>query len=714
MRELQTAVERFAAGSPDPARQEHSYGEALGQLSSAQQRLAQETNIVVPLAQGSTALAALLGLGVLGFAVQPFRAARAAQDVEAQRQARQAVEERFAHLSAGSSELVALLSREGIIEYAGGGVEQVLGRDANQCIGQSFVSLLHPDEVGLGLQLLNSLVMSPGAVRTEHLRLAHPRAGWRTLEVALRNELETAGLHGMVLNARDVTEQIQAQERFRREAFYDPLTGLPNRALFMEQLQQAVQRARRDPSYQFAVLFLDLDRFKLVNDSFGYSAGDELLKAFAARLQLCLGLSAGVIKQEANAAAALSTHALARWGGDEFCILVDGLPQPSGAIRLAEHILLRLHDSFVLGLADVFASASIGVATCASQYQSAEAMIRDADLAMYRAKTAGRARFQLYDEAMHEQALHQLRLETDLRRALDRRQFEVVFQPIVMLEGGHLEGVEALVRWRHPQRGLLSPGEFIQVAETTGLIVPLGRWMLEESCRQFKSLQQEPGAPRMLSVNFSAQEFAQRDLVQQVEQALRAFELPGSSLHLEITESAMMGNVEQVSAMLRALKALGVRISIDDFGTGYSCLSYLQSLPIDTLKIDRSFVLGMQRQQEGRAIVHTIVTLARNLGLQTIAEGAETAEQVRQLQEMRCHYGQGFFFSKPVEVEVLRRQLRSWASPVGREPVRHDQRLMRNELVVASLAQREASRRRTGPAERSRPVLLASSDQPRR
>ncbi|HYG98899.1 MAG TPA: EAL domain-containing protein [Terriglobales bacterium] len=656
---FRTAIEGLASGT-DASDFEH-HAKSLAQLHTLQQSMAADASLTTTLAKVGSIIGAFLVLALLGQVLSLMRLHGGNGLGERQRDSREQHERRFRRLTERSSDVVAIVSPEGVIEYVSGGVENVLGYSPSSGLGKNIFLLMHPDEITLGRQLLSALASAPGSSRTEHFRYRHPYHGaWRTLEVVVRNELLTEGIHGIVVNAQDVTERIQASERFRHEAFHDPLTGLPNRAFFMERLQHAVNRARRDPTYQFATLFLDVDRFKLVNDSFGYGAGNALLRAFAARLRLCVQQPVAQLGTGQDGVAQTREQMLARVGGDEFCILLDEMQQASHAIRLAERILLRLKDSFLIEEADVFTSASIGVAVSTPHYVSAEEVLRDADIAMYRAKLGGGARLELFDSAMHEQVLRQLRLETDLRRALDRREFEVVFQPIVVLDDCQLEGVEALIRWRHPQRGLISPGEFISVAESTGLIVPLGRWMLQESCRQFQSLQGEMGAPRTLSVNFSAQEFSQADLVEQVEQALSASGVCGSCLHVEITESTMMTNVEQISDMLLALKALGVRISIDDFGTGYSSLSYLRRLPIDALKIDRSFVLGMQADQESREIVHTILALARNLGLQTIAEGAETPEQVAQLKSMQCTYGQGFYFSKPVSLEMLRQRLRYW------------------------------------------------------
>jgi diguanylate cyclase (GGDEF)-like protein len=445
----------------------------------------------------------------------------------------------------------------------------------------------------------------------------------------------------------DVTDRKVAEERLLHNAFYDGLTELPNRSLFMDRLGRSLARAKRREDYMFAVLFLDLDRFKNVNDSLGHTVGDELLISVARRLETCLRPG----------------DTAARLGGDEFTMLLDDITDVSDATRVAERIQQDLAIPFDLNGHEVFVAASIGIAVSAikgtvSAYDLPEDVLRDADTAMYRAKALGKARHEVFDEAMHARALALLRMETDLRRALERENFRVYYQPLVSLETGRISGFEALVRWEHPERGLVSPAEFISLAEETGLIIAIDRWVLREACHQTRLWQEKfgastghPRAPLYISANLSSKQFGQPDLVDQIEEIVLHTGLGMHSLKLEITESVLMNNAEAAAAMLLQLRKLGIRLSIDDFGTGYSSLSYLHSFPLDTLKIDRSFINRLGGDGEGSEIVRTIMTLSRNLGMEVVAEGVETAEQLNELRKLTCDYGQGYFFARPLRAE---------------------------------------------------------------
>ena len=443
-------------------------------------------------------------------------------------------------------------------------------------------------------------------------------------------------------------ERQRAEDRLIHDASHDPLTGLPNRALFLDRLNQAIARCGRNPQAQFAVLFIDLDRFKIVNDSLGHLAGDRLIIQVAGRMKGAL--RCGDMITAAHDAP--STGTLARLGGDEFTILLNDINDPSDAVRVANRVEESLRQPFLIEGQEVYTSASIGIASSMSGYDRADAIMRDADLAMYRAKALGKARCELFDHKMHEAAMKRLALETDLRRAVQNEEFLLHYQPIVSLQTNTVVGFEALVRWRKPDGLLIYPADFIETAEDTGLIVFLGRWVLREACRTARELQEQfpREDPLTISVNVSPRQFAQPDLLAQVRSIIAETGIDPRCLRLEITESVTIGDTSRVAAVLTELKELGIRLSIDDFGTGYSSLSYLHSLPLDALKIDRSFIAAMDKSKESLQIVQTIMSLARNLGMDIVAEGAEVAGHISQLQAMGCEFGQGYYFSKPVDL----------------------------------------------------------------
>ena len=460
---------------------------------------------------------------------------------------------------------------------------------------------------------------------------------------------------GRVWSFRDVTARKTAELRLVHDAFHDALTNLPNRSLFTDLLARALGRSRRRDDYAFALLFLDIDRFKVVNDSLGHMTGDQLLVAIARRLERCVRPG----------------DTVARLGGDEFTVLLDDIEDVSDATRIADRIQRELNLPFNISGQEVFTSASIGIAVSASGYARPDDLLRDADIAMYRAKALGKARYEVFDADMHARAVTQLQLETDLRRALDREEFRVWYQPIWSLERECLCGFESLVRWQHPQRGVLGPEEFMHTAEETGLIVLIGRVVLREACRQLAEWHREfPQSPPLsVSVNLSARQFRQPDLVDHVERALGAWELPPSSLRLEITESTIMDNPLTAAEMLVKLRALGVQIDLDDFGTGYSSLSYLHRFEMDTIKIDRSFVSAIGEHGENSEIVRTIIGLARSLDMGVIAEGVERPEQAAILRSLGCEQVQGYFYSPPITADAVRGLIKSRSSnPRGHLP----------------------------------------------
>lgn len=473
----------------------------------------------------------------------------------------------------------------------------------------------------------------------EH-RLQHHGGGWRWMLCRGRVSRDAEGRARQFAGSlSDVTHRRQAEEQLAHRSFYDTLTELPNRALFHDRLRHALRRAARRADYVFAVLFLDLDRFKVINESLGHFAGDRLLVMIARRLELSLRPGDSV----------------ARLGGDEFAILLDDIRDASDAIKVADRVHGELSAPFNIGGQELFISSSIGIATSLTGYQRPEDVLRDADTAMYRAKASGRARHALFDTAMHAHAVQQLQIERDLRRAVERHEMRVHYQPIISLATGRIGGFEALVRWTHPERGPVSPGDFIPIAEETGLIVPLGRWVLRQACMELATWQRKLGNPRActLSVNLSSKQLNQPDLAHQIAQILVETGISGDQLQLEITESAILEHPDAAKTILLKLKELGLKLSIDDFGTGYSSLSYLQRFPIDSLKIDRSFVqhLGQDRgiESDDARIARTIVMIGRNLGKSVVAEGVETAAQLSLMRSVECDHAQGYFFSKAVD-----------------------------------------------------------------
>jgi diguanylate cyclase (GGDEF)-like protein/PAS domain S-box-containing protein len=464
--------------------------------------------------------------------------------------------------------------------------------------------------------------------------------------------------HRMAGSLTDVTERKRFEEQLERQAFYDPLTNLPNRALFMNRLAHAIEQGKRRRNYSFAVLFLDLDRFKMINDSLGHSVGDQMLIEAARRLELCLRPG----------------DTIARLGGDEFTILLNDLKDFTYLTHIAERIQKVLMTPFNLNGEEVFTSASIGIATNSRTYNRPEEILRDADTAMYRAKLLGKAQYALFDTGMHVEAMRRLQLETDLRRALERQEFRIHYQPIIALGNGEITGFEALLRWQHPYRGLIGPAEFIPVAEETGLIIPIGQWVLREACRQMHlwQAQYDSNCGLTVSVNVSPKQLAQPDLADQVRRILAETGLEASSLRLEITESAIMENTESARQLLAQLKEMEVQLYMDDFGTGYSSLSNLSRFPVDTLKVDRSFVKDLSDYGESSDILWTIVTLARNLGMHVIAEGVETAEQLAQLRALKCECAQGYFFSEPQEGRVARALISMGVAGTKTEPWREE------------------------------------------
>ncbi|HEV8486079.1 MAG TPA: EAL domain-containing protein [Blastocatellia bacterium] len=523
---------------------------------------------------------------------------------------------------------------------------EIVGYSEQELLGMKFPVITHPDDLDRFLHQVSDVMEGKTPTHQIEKRYIDKEGGeiWALVNISLLPD-SRGSAPNLIFQIHNITDRKRAEEQLLHDAFHDALTGLPNRAWFIEQLQVALNRTKRHGDRMFAVLFLDLDRFKVINDSIGHMCGDQLLIAIARRLQACLR----------------PDDIVARLGGDEFTILLSDLKDAGDAIVVAERIQKQVSRAFNLSGYETFTTGSIGIALSDSGYDSPEDLLRDADTAMYQAKALGKAQHVIFNAGMHARALHALRLETDLRRAIDRQEFFLQYQPIVSLTTGTLSGFEALIRWRHPQHGVVPPIDFISVAEETGLIIPIGQWVLREACSQMRRWQSQlsSAAPLFISVNLSGKQFAHPGLTDQIIQTLQLTGLDPRALKLEITESVVMENVEATAGMLERLRSLGVELSIDDFGTGYSSLSYLHRLPIDTLKIDRSFVSRIGENNDNKEIVRTIVMLAHTLGKGVVAEGVETKDQLQHLRELKCDSAQGYLFSRPVDPDDALELVRS-------------------------------------------------------
>ncbi len=564
-------------------------------------------------------------------------------------------EAKFRSLIQNSSDMICILEPDGLIQYSSPSHERLLGYPPSYLMGKNAFDCIHPEDVNSALDVFTQAMQDTSHTLCVEYRFRHQDGSWCYLESTVTNLINDPSVRGMAINTRDITERKRAEAQLLHNAFHDPLTGLPNRALFMDRLGRAVEHAKRHENYQFAVLFIDLDRFKVINDSLGHTLGDRLLIDIASRFNLCLRPG----------------DTVARFGGDEFTILLEGIKDVSDALQVADGIQSQLQLSFDLGKGqEIFTTASIGIALGSAECARAEDILRHADIAMYRAKALGKARCVIFKVNMHDRAIARLQLETDLRLAIERNEFCLYYQPIVSLATGWLNGFEALIRWQHPQKGLILPTDFIAVAEETGAIVPIGKWVLRAACHQMSQWQKQfPFHPPLsISVNISAKQFSEPDLNHQISQVLQETGLDASSLKLELTESILMENAESTVAILQQIKAMKVQLYMDDFGTGYSSLSYLHRFPIERLKIDRSFIDLMELEGETPAIVQAIITLAHNLGMNVTAEGIEKVEQLQKLKKLGCEYGQGYFFSRPVEavtVETFFFNRRNWLTASG-------------------------------------------------
>jgi diguanylate cyclase (GGDEF)-like protein/PAS domain S-box-containing protein len=562
----------------------------------------------------------------------------ALQERQQAQEAMQESEARYRLLAENTNDLVCLHELDGRYLYVSPSCEFLLGYCHEEMLEQDLYSLIHADDRDRVYEEISVAVSGEKGTPITY-RMLQKCGNYIWFETLTKPIVDGTGqIVQLQTTSRDVTERIQVQNQLQHDALHDGLTGLPNRHLFIERLELAIERANRIENYHFAVLFLDLDRFKVINDSLGHLAGDQLLIVIAQKLQASLR----------------SIDLAARLGGDEFVILLEEIKEIEEAVHITERIIAELQIPLILEGREVYTNASVGIVLGTKDYIQASHLLRDADIAMYRAKNNGKARYEIFDTQMHTQALNRLHLENDLRRAINWQEFVLHYQPIIHLETGNIVGFEALIRWQHPTQGLKFPKELITLAEEIGLITSLDYWAMRTACNQLAAWQTaypELSAMRV-SVNLSAQDLRRSDLLQEIDQVLSQTQFNGHCLTLEITESMLIEDIESTIILLGQLQERGIHISIDDFGTGYSSLNYLHSLPVDNLKIDRSFVNQIQPGTKNHQIVEIIVALSNHLGLDVIAEGIETQQQLELLQHLGCKFGQGYLFSKPISSEA--------------------------------------------------------------
>lgn len=575
-------------------------------------------------------------------------------------------EQLFQIITENAADMIAVVDRQGRRLYNSPAYEKMLGYSAAELAATGAIEQVHPDDRSRVVEAAEKAYLTGRGERLEY-RIRHKDGSWRVLEsTSSAIPGSDGGTEGLVIVNRDITERKRAEALLEHRAFHDGLTNLPNRALFLDRLQRAIGVSRRHTDFRFAVLFIDVDEFKVFNDSLGHAVGDDLLIQIARRLTACLRGADTVSRSQINGKTqpAMGENTLARPGGDEFVVLAEELRDAGDAIRICERIKERLAIPFDIASQSIVVTASIGIAFSNAGATGASDVLRDAEIAMYRAKRAGKARYEVFDTTMQADAVKRLQLETDLRRGLELDEFRVHYQPLVSLQSGRIVGFEALTRWQRPQ-GLIMPGEFIQVADENGLILSINRKLLREACEQLlrwnRLFPSDP--PMAISANITAKQFAQPDLAAQIGEILQQTGVDPGLVDLEITENIAMADAGKSAIVLTDLKSLGVHLSIDDFGTGYSSLCRLQRFPVDSLKIDRTFVSGMDRDRETREIVRIIVMLAHNLGLKVVAEGIERREQMEMLKELGCEVGQGYLFSKPGSPAVIEELMANGLAP---------------------------------------------------
>jgi len=621
-------------------------------------------------------------LGLMGAFVLIFVIRMAGATIQQKEEAETSMrvsEERFRSLVQNSTDTTFVMGAEGRIMYASPATASLFGRRPEEVIGMRATDLVHPeDRVRVEAQLA-AIIDTVTVTEPIQFRVAHADGSYRYAEAVVSNLRDNPSVAGYVGNLRDITERKEAESQLRHVALHDPLTGLPNRTLILDRADQMLVRARRE--YRpVAALFVDLDNFKDINDSLGHDAGDKVLQAVAHRF-------VGILR---------ASDTVGRLGGDEFVVLAEGASLGAGPEMVAERLHDTLREPFrIEGYATVSLTVTASIGIAGGQRNSASELLRDADIALYRAKALGKNRSALFQPEMQTAVLDRIELDADLRSALAENQFFLLYQPVFDLDHVNVSGVEALVRWRHPTRGVVPPDHFIPMLEDSGLIVEVGRWVLFEACRQAAEWHRR-GHRLSMSVNVSMRQLEVHAFVDHIKEALESSSLDPTSLVIEITESTLMRDADATVRRLREIKDLGVHVAIDDFGTGYSSLAYLRQFPVDALKIDRSFIAAMADSPESGALIHTLVELGRTLGLETLAEGIEDNDQLHKLQEEHCDRGQGFLFSRPIEPQAMEAFLLEAAES------------SRAAAIAASVRTQDLPGGATQPVGTDAPTVLAS------
>jgi diguanylate cyclase (GGDEF)-like protein/PAS domain S-box-containing protein len=561
-------------------------------------------------------------------------------DVSSVRKAHQELDLRirfYSFLINNTSDMITVVSKDGTIVYESPAIRSVLGVEEHEIIGISLNDAIHSCD----WETVKGAVFQtpPDQISTEfEFRRKHQNGNWVYLEGLATNLLGDEAIQGIIINARNITERKKFEQEQQKHLFLDPLTQLANRNRLLDRLTQAIRQTRREPAFQFALILINLDRFKAINKTLGWELGDQFLIRVAQMLKVEFR----------------EVDTIARIGSDEFGLLISGFSDGRAPIRVAERLKEKAGKTFVLKGQEIPFSASIGIAYGSAQYIGGEQLINDASTAMYKAKADYSTAYRIFHSKMHIQTLNLLQLENELRKAVDRHEFEIHYQPILDLVAGRMVSLEALIRWRHPQKGLVPPDRFIPLAEDTGLILPIGKWVIERACREILLLNGRRTAPCMLSVNLSARQLSDPELYDQILGLLNQTGFPRRLLQLEVTESALIHHGEDTVRLFKRFKKGGLKLAIDDFGTGYSSLKYLHDYPFDTLKIDRSFIRSLNgKVNKNEKIIQSIMTLAGNLDLRVIAEGIEKPHQMNKMRALNCRYAQGFLFSRPLPMPRL-------------------------------------------------------------